>query len=129
MKLDLHEIESGSEFEDLVADYFRQIKGANITDVLVQPSGDSPGGDGGRDILVTFSLNDSIQSFKRIWVIQCKFHETPIGKSKISDVNIPSLIHEHGADGYLLICKTIANKRLTEQFENLNKNCKFGYKL
>lgn len=50
-KLDFDEISNWREFENLVADYFREVKKKekNIKDVQVHSSGE--GSDGGRDIL------------------------------------------------------------------------------
>ena len=129
MKLSLFEISDWQEFENLVADYFRMVKdykGNDVFDVDVKLSG--TGADGGRDILLTVLVRDSIVTFKRKWVVQCKFYSRSVSKSHISDINIPSLIHEYGADGYLLICKTTAQSELTKSFELLNQNCKFGYR-
>ena len=128
-KLSFAEISDWRSFEDLVADYFREAKvdnEYNIDTVDVRPTG--IGTDGGRDILVTFTLDDSVMPFKRRWVIQCKFYTETIGKKEISGVNIPTLIHEYGANGYLLICKSDVGARLTESFERLNDGCRFGFK-
>ena len=129
MKLSLFEISDWQEFENLVADYFRMVKdddGNDVFDVEVKLSG--TGADGGRDILLTILVRDSVVTFKRRWVVQCKFYSRSVSKSHISDVNIPSLIHEYKADGYLLICKTTAQSELTRSFELLSQNCKFGYR-
>ena len=128
-ELSYTEISDWRVFEDLVADYFREVKQDNeynVDSVEVRQTG--KGSDGGRDIVVTLTLDDSVLPFKRIWVIQCKFHESEIGKSELSDVNIPTLIHEYKANGYLLVCKSDVGARLTESFERLNDNCKFGFK-
>ena len=128
MKVDLNEIKDWREFEDLIADFFRkqyQIEKNSVTSVLVEPSG--KGADGGRDLLVTFKFNDSVVDFERKWVVQSKFYDKTVSKSHIADVNIPTLIHEYGADGYILICKGDVSSKLTEMFENLRKNCRFGY--
>lgn len=125
----LDEIKSGQHFEELVSAYFKFIKEANtnnIIDISVVRSG--KGSDGGIDILLTFELNDGIRKFQRKWVVQCKFHERNVGKSLLSDVNIPTLIHEYGAVGYLLVVKTDVVNELQKSFENLNKSCKFGYR-
>lgn len=128
-ELSLDEITSWRTFENLVADYFREVKNDkefNVEHVEIKESG--IGKDSGRDILVKLTLNDAIVSFKRIWVIQCKFHKGNIGKAQIADVNIPTLVHEYAANGYLLVCKADVTSGLTESFEELNKKCKFGYK-
>lgn len=128
MKLDFSEIQNWREFEDLVESYFRKIqelKDTNIVDVKVEASGE--GNDGGRDILVSFINNDSIVSYKRVWVIQCKFYERSVSKRELSDLNIPTLIHEYRADGYLLICKTGVSSKVSEMFENLRRNCRWAY--
>lgn len=128
MKLSFDEINDWDEFEDLMEDYFILIKNSNtnnLIDVYTQPSG--AGSDGGRDILITFRVNDSIVSYDRKWVVQCKFHEKTISLDKISTVNIPSLIHSYNAVGYLLVSKSGVTSRVSDMFENLKKNCQFGY--
>ena len=127
-KSSFDEIASWKEFEELIADYFADIQkneGNNIIDVFVNPSG--VGADGGKDILVEFTVKDSIVSYKRTWVIQCKFYGRDLKKSDLNDINIPTLIHENKADGYLLICKNDVTSGVKLSFENLNNNCKFGY--
>ena len=127
-ELSFKEVKNWRIFEDLVADYFREVKNdkdLNIDSVEVKPSG--IGGDGGRDILVKFLVYDSIKPFIRTWIIQCKYHNNNIGKSEISAINIPTLIHEYEAHGYLIVCKQDFTSTLTDSFENLNKNCKLKY--
>lgn len=124
--LSLEEISNWQCFEDLVADYFRAVKQDsefNVNEVIVQPSGS--GTDGGRDILVTLTVDDSIMIYKRIWVVQCKFHNRDISKSELADINIPSLLHQYGAHGYLLVCKKHYTSPVSEMFEGFNKNCHF----
>ena len=122
MKLDFSEIKDWKEFENLAATYFKSIPAIldnNVTEVKVQPSGE--GSDGGRDILVTFRVFDGITVYKRKWVVQCKFYDKAVSKTQLSTINIPSLIHEYGADGYLLICKNDVTSKVSEMFENLEK--------
>ncbi|MGB1204851.1 MAG: restriction endonuclease [Chitinophagales bacterium] len=128
MKLSLDEIEDWQTFEDLIASYFRsaqELSENNLIDVLVEASG--IGSDGGRDILLTFSVNDSILTYKRKWLVQCKFYRKSVAKKHLATVNIPTLIHEYGADGYLLVVKNSTTSKVTEMFENLRKNCKLKY--
>ena len=125
--LDFAEISDGLRFENLAADYFREMKGArNVTEVDVKPP--SEGSDGGRDILVTLRINDSIQSFDRRWVVQCKFWKQSVSPGKLSSVNIPTLIHQYHANGYLLICKNNVTSGLAKMFEELDQNCFMGYR-
>ncbi len=124
--LSLTEIRDGQQFEDLVADYFREVKNDNefnVDDVIIQQTG--TGSDGGRDILVTFTVDDSIMTFTRKWVIQCKFYKEDVNKGHLSDINIPSLLHEYGADGYLLVCKNHYTSPVSKMFEGFNKECPF----
>ncbi len=124
--LSLTEITNWRAFEDLVADYFREVKRDNefnVDDVEVQQTG--TGSDGGRDILVTFTVDDSIMTFKRKWVVQCKFYDPDVNKTHLSDVNIPSLLHEYGADGYLLVCKNHFTAPVSNMFERFNDACPF----
>lgn len=125
MNFSLDEIENDEQFEELIVAYFKDIKkdGANVK---LYPSG--TGADGGRDILVEFTVDDNIDTFQRKWVIQCKFHNSNISTDKIADINIPTLIHSYGASGYLLICKKRPTSKLTELFERLEQNCSFKHK-
>lgn len=127
MKLDFAEIKDWQMFEDMVAAYFEQVKleDNNVTEVLVEQTGNGP--DGGRDILVTFNVNDSITPFSRKWIIQCKFYEGIVKERELSSINIPGKIHEYGADGFLLVVKGRVHSNVTRQFENLRKNCKLNY--
>lgn len=129
MTLSFDEIVDDRQFEDLIVSYFDDLKNEKIhqiKDVIVKPSG--IGTDGGRDILVDFNISDNIYTFKRRWVIQCKFHNTNISTNKISDINLPTLIHSYKASGYLLVCKKRPTSKLTELFERLNEKCKMDYK-
>jgi len=127
-RIDFSEIDNWQVFEDLVADYFREIKNLednNLTEVIVEPTGEGP--DGGRDILLTFRIDDSIAPFERKWIVQCKFYDK-ISKSQLDKINISTLIEEYNAVGYLLVCKNTINSGVTTTFENLRKNCKRSYK-
>jgi predicted helicase len=127
--IEFSEIRDHKQFEDLAAAYFRHLKNHtdnNIVSVFVEPSGE--GTDGGRDIFVILKVDDGIMEFERKWVVQCKFHEESVNKSHLASVNIPSLIHQFNADGYLLICKNGVTSKLSEMFEDLRKRCRFGYK-
>lgn len=126
-KIDFSEIEAWEAFEDLAADYFREIRyieGNSLSEVKVEPSGLGP--DGGRDILLTFRIDDSIAPFERKWVVQCKFYDK-LSKSHLDKINIPTLIEEYGANGYLLICKNSVNVGVTNSFDNLRNKCRRGY--
>lgn len=122
--LTFDEIKNGDEFEELVARYFA-LQESREPSVDVPPS---IGPDGGRDIQVTLRLAGPVDYHVIKWVVQCKFHNKNIGLPAIATINIPTLIHEHRADGYLLICKKGVSSELQKKFENLQKNCKFGYK-
>ena len=127
-KIDFTEIDDWQQFEQLTAQYFREIRNLednHLIDVAVEPTGKGP--DGGRDILLEFRINDSIVSFTRRWVVQCKFYKT-LKKSNLDKINIPSLIEEYGADGYLLVCKNQVASGVTNTFENLRRNCRKGFK-
>ncbi len=125
-RLSLDEIPDWQNFQQLVCGYFhavKQDKEFNVDDVEVAVTGD--GSDGGRDILVTLNVNDSINTFKRIWVVQCKFHNANISKSDLNDYNIPSLLHEYGAHGYLLVCRNSVTSPVSRMFEGLKANCPY----
>jgi predicted helicase len=125
-KLDFDEISRWGDFENLVADYFKVNKKVkNIKEVRVDPSG--KGSDGGRDILVTFRFNDSIDTFERKWVVQCKFHKKAVSNKDLSTVNIPTLVHQYNADGYLLVCRNNVTSNVSKMFEDLNDACKMNY--
>lgn len=122
MKLSFDEIKNWVEFEDLTASYFRL---QEYYDIQVAQSG--KGSDGGRDSLLTISYPSPIRSFDHKWVVQCKFYNRDMRNSDFADINIPSLIHEYNAEGFLLICKKGVVNTLQQKLENLEKNCKFGY--
>lgn len=129
MTLDFNEITDDKKFEDLIVSYFEDLKNEKdnkIIDVNVKPSG--TGVDGGRDILVTFKVTDTVMTFDRRWVVQCKFHTSDISTDKIADINIPTLLHSYNASGYLLVCRQKPTSKLTELFERLEENCKFENK-
>jgi hypothetical protein len=124
--IEFSEIDNWQSFENLVADYFREVKESkNISNVEVQQSGE--GADGGRDILLTFQFSDSIASFERKWVVQCKFHKTAVSPARLSSINIPTLIHRYNADGYLLVSRNGVTSGVTSLFENLRRECKMRY--
>lgn len=125
-ELSLNEIKNWKSFEDLVSSYFREVKQDNefnIDNVLVQPTGS--GSDGGRDIIVTLTIDDSVMTFQRKWIVQCKFYNQDVNKSHLSGVNIPSLLHQYGANGYLLVCKKGYTSPVSDMFEGLNRECFF----
>jgi Restriction endonuclease len=122
--LDFKEISNEDVFENLVAAYFRTLtKSGKI--VKVKQTG--KGIDRGKDILVLFRVDDGITEFERLWVIQCKFYENTLYRSELSDINIPTLIHQSGAVGYLLVCKKNVSSGVEDMFSELNANCKFHY--
>jgi len=126
-KLDFIEIGGHEIFESLVASYFSEIKSKDdnqITEIRVEPTGEGP--DGGRDILITCRLSDSIVCFERKWVIQCKFYNK-LRKSDMDRISIQSLIAEYGANGYLLVCKGGVTAGVTEAFEKWRLNCNMNY--
>jgi len=123
MNLTLDEIKDWAEFENLVASFFR-LQDATYPCEIVHSG---KGADGGKDMLLIFNLRDSVDNYERKWVVQCKFYNRDLRKSDLSDVNIPTLIHEHGADGYLLVTKKGVVNTLQTMFENLEKNCILGY--
>ena len=127
MNLTLNTISNWEKFEDLVAEYFRVVKSQdnNIIEVKVEPTGNGP--DGGRDILVTFKVNDSIESFQRKWIVQCKFYKGMLKEKDLATINIPGKIHQYGANGFLLVVKDRVQANVTKMFEDFRANCKFSY--
>jgi len=122
MELSFDEIKNWAEFENLAALYFRL---QEEYDIKVSQSG--KGADGGRDLLLTISYSSPVRSFEHRWVVQCKFYNRDVRNSDFADINIPSLIHEYNAEGFLLICKKGVVNTLQQKLDNLEKNCKFGY--
>lgn len=122
-ELSFKEIEDWRQFENLIAAFFESLKnapGTNITEINVKQSGDGP--DGGKDIIVDMDVTDFIaKSFRRRWLIQCKFNNRAIGLKDINTVNIPTLIHSQSACGYLLICGGAVTSGLEQYIANLNK--------
>ena len=124
MPLSFDEIRNWEQFQELVAAYFKACQAdstLNITEVKAQVTGNGP--DGGCDIEVTLRMMDGLDGFSRKWVVQCKFHAGTVGLSDISSVNIPTLMHSLGADGYLLVCKEGVSSKITDQFKSLGDTC------
>ncbi len=131
MQLDFSEIKDSGQFEDLVAAYFEDLRNSNkefpqVRDVETSTPG--KGTDGGKDILVTFTINDTVATYYKKWLVQCKFHDDTLSPSDLKDDNIPTLIHSYGANGYLLVCKNDVSQKLVNLFERLEKECLFRYK-
>ena len=61
--------------------------------------------------------------------MQCKFYDRSVSKTELSDINIPTLIHEYGAHGYLLVCKGGVTSTVSTMFENLRKKRREHYKM
>ena len=129
MTLSFDEITSWEQFENLAASYFELqngIEGKGSVKNTVKQSG--KGADGGIDILVELQMEDLAVSFKRKWIVQCKFYDRDLRKSDLSEVNIPTLIKQYNADGYLLITKKGIVNTLQKSFDELDKNCNLGYR-
>ena len=126
--LTFDEIKDWRQFERLARQYFEDLKndpGNNIAHVEARPTGE--GTDGGKDIIVEMTMADDIKTFSRTWIVQCKFRSRPVSPSDINEINIPSLVHSHQADGYLLICRSGPTSGITGLFDRLNEKCKHGY--
>ncbi len=131
MQLEFSEIINADQFENLVAAYFEDIRNVGkenpqISDVRVSSPG--KGADGGKDVLVTFTINDTIATYYKKWVVQCKFYNRAVNPSDLKDDSIPTLIHGYGANGYLLVCRENASQKLVELFGRLEAACMFSYK-
>ncbi|QIE58705.1 restriction endonuclease [Rasiella rasia] len=127
-KINLSEIDNWEQFENLASRYFNeiiQLEENHLTEVIVNRTGIGP--DGGRDILLTMRVNDSIMPFERKWVVQCKFYDK-LKKSNLDKIDIPTLLEEYRADGYLLICKNSVTSGVTNTFDNLSRNCRWNRK-
>lgn len=125
----LHDLLSGDweDFQALVHKYFlleAEDSSNQITEVNVDRTGAGP--DDGVDLFLKMRIYDSIVRYERNWIVQCK-HYKRLKKGDLGGDNIPSLIHEHGADGYLLVCSGSATSGVTKMFSRLNKNCRFKY--
>src|SRR5258708_3268893 len=116
------EILDPRSFEHLVTAYLRTLNNGFID---VKPSGLGP--DSGVDIFVDIPVTDLIDTYKRRWIVQCKFLDCTILKSHLAPYNIPGLIHEHGAQGYLLVCKKDVHNGVVDMFKRHSTNCQFRY--
>jgi len=123
MELSFNEIRDSRQFELLTASYFEEAQKQNphITKVDAKPSG--TGADGGKDIIVTIHIDDSITKFERRWLVQCKFYKSSVSPKNLSRDNIPLLIQSYNANGYLLVCKSDVTNKLVELFDRLNNEC------
>jgi hypothetical protein len=129
MILSFDEIRDGNIFEDLVTSFFSALHNDTSSQpirIVTNKSGIGP--DGGSDILVEIDQFDRLVQYQRKWVVQCKFHKKNISPKELNTINIPTLIHSHSANGYLLICKEHVTSGTSQLFNKLNQECKFGYK-
>jgi hypothetical protein len=127
----LNEIEGWEQFQHVVGDYFMLgIGHATSTSAVGHSATESGvGPDSGKDIIVSCTINDSVLPFERKWVVQCKSYQNTVRLRDISSVNIPTLVHRHGANGYLLVSKHEVHNQIRELFADLNGGiCKMGYK-
>lgn len=128
-KLDFIEIHDGNQFELLVYEcvlsMYKNTMNPLELDDIIQPS---EGTDGGVDFHFTVRMNDNLSTITRKWLVQCKFNKRKLYPKQIGEINIPTLIHQHGAVGYLLVTNTGVTTNVGKMFEELNRNCNFRYK-
>jgi hypothetical protein len=81
------------------------------------------GPDGGRDLLAIEEVPSAIATTSRTWLVQCK-HNAKSGNSVgIGDLDgIVDSCHQHGADGYLLVCSTQPSSGVVNRLEAITKN-------
>lgn len=120
--ISFEEIQDWKKFQDLCVGYFNKLNSRT------EGKSTGIGPDGGKDIIVKIKGNDQIIEFQRKWIVQCKFLNENVSTKHLRDDNLPTLIHSEGAVGYLLICKNDVSSKLVNLFEDLNRNCKFGYR-
>ncbi len=128
-QFDFTEIQDGNQFEFLVYEcvisMYKNTMNLIELDEIIPPA---EGTDGGVDFHFTVRINDSLSEIKRKWLVQCKFNKRKLTPKQIGEINIPSLIHQHGAVGYLLVTNTGITTNVGRMFEDLNRNCTFRYK-
>ena len=118
------------KFQTITQKYFDELKKDNesfthIIDVKTVVHG--KGTDDGVDILLTLSFDDTIFQHQFKWVVQCKCYDGTVAPKDINDINIPTLVHSHQAQGYLLVCKNGVTSGITKLFKALNEKCKMKY--
>jgi hypothetical protein len=103
----------GDEFENLIVELLSREPGVIRARKIGQ--GNEP--DFRRDILVEWyrpSTGESAFQLQRV-VVQCKAHNRPVGKSKVSDIT--DLLRFHGSAGYLLVALSGVTKPLIDYLE------------
>jgi len=124
LDIPLYGITDGYQFQQLVAEYFRSLKGEraqyHIADIDVDCNGVGP--DRGIDVIVTFYYLDPIHKHKQRWLIECKCwnENRSLGIRDLDTNNIVSLLKAKEADGYLLVCKGNVTNNLKERFRELS---------
>lgn len=122
----------GYGFQDLVKAYFQALSNDKRKPLSVKEIDSDPtavGSDGGKDILLTIRMNDSISNCERKWVVQCKFLDRNISPSHLWGTDIPTLLASHGADGYLLVCRYYPTEGTKQLFERLKRNTGYDYEI
>lgn len=104
---------SPSDMESLAADLLREEAGI----ISVKQVGSTNDRDGGKDLIVEISGQDTDQKLKKSRIlVQVKCRATSVGKRDVQDIR--DTIDHHEADGYLLL----SYPRITSQlFDNLDR--------
>lgn len=125
--LEFSEIRNDNQFESLAASYFKHLY-EKTDGVLVDTKVTGEEQDGGVDVILKLKTQGPIVEYERKWVIECKFYTRKVNLDAIKNHNIPTLIHQHNAAGYLLICSNGVSSSVFKKFAELNKNCNFKYR-
>jgi len=117
----IHDINDGYTFQQIVAEYFRNLKNEkqdfHIAGIDVDDSG--VGCDNGCDILVDFHFEDAIGRHSHRWVIECKSQKQAVSNRDININNLLGIIKKRKANGYLLVCKNNATTSAKELLNGL----------
>jgi hypothetical protein len=113
--LDFKEIENPEAWELFARDFLQKLG------FYIESSPDR-GPDGGKDILITETLNGKVGQYKFRWLVSCKHNAVSnISVSETEEYNILERVAGFNADGFIGFYSTVASSGLNNRLKQLNE--------
>lgn len=104
-----------SQFEDLIHDLYQK----DGFDVVFH-AGEGP--DGGRDLIISKTIDDSVKSTTKTYVVQCKRHKTTVNKEHVKAIR--DTVDSFKANGYILAVTSKVSEPLLDEMRRLDQSGK-----
>lgn len=114
--IDYTEISNGDDWELFARDFFSSLGFV----IEVDPS---RGADGGKDFIISEQVSGHLHTKKFTWLVSCK-HNAISGKSVgvADEPDIRERLEQHGCDGFICFCSTMASTALVTRLEKLKQD-------